>query len=484
MIQRRTRRKPLNPEASGSRQKNVWTSANLAKLHQAGELLHDLLGSTRLPLHLILKKLDLYITFTRENSYSTFKRYLKLTNDAPVAPFDQHAQTTSEMYQEIKAACLTRSAEAWEDEKAKWKNTILTIQKGGDGSAPPDTENEEVAEYMERVISQHEELVEGIRNGGPVDILSLVYSSHPGARTMSQFVTADPNLEDILDNVNGSVRDFVERVITVTDSFECGIKDPAEMTFENFQAIAIGQAGAKADKKASKIPAQSKTKRPDPDSLPLEKIEDYRGLVERYRKNRKDVPPSIAEDSQKRWDRAQCRVFLRGLYADAVGKRDAPTLIWNQNWTNALVAAKLTFYIPGEFNAIPGTGDWNPSNWKVPACKAFLKFLRDKDYVVRMEPWSEENRQLMQGDPRYKTIPIVVSSTPPKNTIKTVGDTLHQQMSDAGSAGPNVIGITDKPLEVARNRSELKKDLRASHKGDPVKDQERLNRFLESSKQK
>lgn len=85
---------------------------------------------------------------------------------------------------------------------------------------------------------------------------------------------------------------------------------------------------------------------------------------------------------------------------------------------------------------------------------------------------------ISKGDSRYNMIPLIVSSTAPHNVMMTVGDTLKALLEDAESAGVEVIGQTDIPLQRARHRAELKKDVAAHYKGNgEIKNKERLNRF-------
>ena len=90
-----------------------------------------------------------------------------------------------------------------------------------------------------------------------------------------------------------------------------------------------------------------------------------------------------------------------------------------------------------------------------------------------------DNAKILKTDPCYKTIPIVISSTKPKNTHKTVGDTLSVILNEAGSASSAVIGTTNKPLEVARKRSELQHDLAALLRAPTIKNPVNLGRFLD-----
>ena len=71
----------------------IWTAENIDLLQETGMLLKKLLGATRLPLHAILKKLDLALTYSRENSWNLFKQYIKeakgtvTSGKSPPAPY-------------------------------------------------------------------------------------------------------------------------------------------------------------------------------------------------------------------------------------------------------------------------------------------------------------------------------------------------------------------------------------------------------------
>jgi cobalamin biosynthesis protein CobT len=89
-----------------------------------------------------------------------------------------------------------------------------------------------------------------------------------------------------------------------------------------------------------------------------------------------------------------------------------------------------------------------------------------------------DNANLLLSDPRYKTIPIVISSTKPKNTHVTVNDTLDVTLNDAYSAGEAVIGHSNKPLEIARKCSEPRQDITALYRAPTIKNSSMLNRFM------
>ena len=89
-----------------------------------------------------------------------------------------------------------------------------------------------------------------------------------------------------------------------------------------------------------------------------------------------------------------------------------------------------------------------------------------------------DNAKLLTSDPRYKTVLIVISTTKPLNTYKTVGDTLSFALNEASSATEAVIGRTNKPLEVARKRSVLKRDVTALFKAPAIMNSSTLNKFM------
>ena len=83
-VDKRKQREEVNATASTSRAEEVWTAENIDLLNEAGTLLKKLLCMTRLPLHIILKKPDLWLTYSREeNSYNLFKQYLKEAKETP-----------------------------------------------------------------------------------------------------------------------------------------------------------------------------------------------------------------------------------------------------------------------------------------------------------------------------------------------------------------------------------------------------------------
>ena len=142
-------------EASTSTTEEVWTAQNIDELQKAGRYLNRLMDTTGLPLHRILKKLDLAVIYSRENSYNLFKRFIKET-EGLVASFEDYNGVTSAKYSKIKKQCLAEGAEAWAFKQQEWKDTL--IRHGGELQAP-DQESAEVAGYMSRVIAQQQDLV-------------------------------------------------------------------------------------------------------------------------------------------------------------------------------------------------------------------------------------------------------------------------------------------------------------------------------------
>jgi hypothetical protein len=61
------------------------------------------------------------------------------------------------------------------------------------------------------------------------------------------------------------------------------------------------------------------------------------------------------------------------------------------------------------------------------------------------------------------------------NTYITVNDTLDVVLNEASSAGEAVIGHSNKPLEIARKRSELKRDITALYRAPTIKNSATLN---------
>ena len=73
----------------------------------------------------------------------------------------------------------------------------------------------------------------------------------------------------------------------------------------------------------------------------------------------------------------------------------------------------------------------------------------------------------------------MISSTKPKNTHKTVSDTLSVVLHEASSTSLSVIGSTNKPLEVAHKQSELRQDIAVLLRVPTIKTAVNLNQFLE-----
>ncbi|KAJ3514163.1 hypothetical protein NMY22_g14834 [Coprinellus aureogranulatus] len=477
----------IQPVASGSRAEEIWTAENIELLSEVSTGFHTLIDRTGLPARSLLKKMDLVITFSRENAWNTFLTYLSTTHSwaspSPLNPFTTRSTT---------AVSSKGGEEAWELEVQRWKDVILRAHHVDEDGIAQEEENMELAEYMRRILNQQNRLAVNVRHEAPIDIISLVFSNETPLRGMSRFVAADPNFKLFFDSLPGDTRAFIDRVITTADNFRSGVLDPTTLTFERFQDIVLGRSGAQN----SKLPAQTVKVKVKKEGTEDVKLSDYRGMVESYRqKGIEGLPESIQNKTKKeRQDRIVCRTLLRGFFADAMNKALAPTMLWGTCWLDALVKCKLTFHFPADSLVIPGSPNWSPSKWNVDVCDQLTGYVTGKksestgkkpEPRVRMVPWSEDHLALSPSSPLYSTIPIVVSSTRPKgHVIKTVGDTLKQQTSEAGSAGADVIGKTDKPMKVARARAELKHDIKAVHRAGTVKNPEMLARFAESRKQK
>jgi hypothetical protein len=64
-------------------------------------------------------------------------------------------------------------------------------------------------------------------------------------------------------------------------------------------------------KKTSKLPPQTKVKT-EKEPCGMECISDFRGLAEKYRADKNDLPPEVARITVRQ-DRAVCRMILRGI---------------------------------------------------------------------------------------------------------------------------------------------------------------------------
>ena len=80
-----------------------------------------------------------------------------------------------------------------------------------------------------------------------------------------------------------------------------------------------------------------------------------------------------------------------------------------------------------------------------------------------------ENAALSPSDSRHKTVPIIISSTAPRHAIRNVGDTLDSQVDKVTSKVNATTLGTDKPLEVARKCSELRRGMATLHKAPTIK---------------
>ncbi|TEB24140.1 hypothetical protein FA13DRAFT_1797503 [Coprinellus micaceus] len=469
----------VNADPSTSTAEETWTAENIDLLQEVGTLLKKLLSVTRLPLHAILKKLNLSLIYSRENSWNIFKQYVKegKGTSGPVTPFESYNVITSELYNKIKAECITKGDGAWELQKQQWRDTLL--RAGDDDVLPPDALDAKMLVYFDKVLKHQQDLATSIRNNGPIDILTLVYSSETGLWGSSQFVAGDPALMDFLNATDGEARAFINNFVTVTEMFKLGAASPEDLSFAQFTGILTGTNGpGSPPKKTGKhqLPPQTKIKA-EREPCGVECIADFRGLAEKYRANVSDIPQEVAL-IKDRQDRAVCRMVVRGWFADKINQAKPPPGIWRLNFCNLLVSHKLVFYCPSEMAMEVGTEVWNPNKWTVAKAESFLEQFRRNTNRIRMERWTEDNAKLLTSDRRYKSVPIVISSTKPMNTYITVNDTLDVVLNEASSAGEAVIGHSNKPLEIARKRSELKRDITALYRAPTIKNSATLNRFL------
>lgn len=59
-------------------------------------------------------------------------------------------------YNKIKECCLEQGAGTWDLKKQEWKDALI---RHGDDLQAPDQESAEIAGYMNKVITQQEDLV-------------------------------------------------------------------------------------------------------------------------------------------------------------------------------------------------------------------------------------------------------------------------------------------------------------------------------------
>ncbi|TEB22370.1 hypothetical protein FA13DRAFT_1716095 [Coprinellus micaceus] len=470
-------REYVNANPSTSRAEEIWMAENIDLLQEVSTLLKKLLGVMRLPLHTILKKLDLVLTYSRENSWNIFKQYIKEAKGAAGSGYRDFFRIVQCYCHGPE--CIAKGDGTWELQKQQWRDALIWM--GDDELLPLDALDTETLVYFNKVLKHQQDLATNIRNNGPVDILTLVYTSEPGIWGSSQFIAGDPALTEFLNMTDGDAQAFINNFITVTEMFKLGATSPEDMSFAQFTGILTSNKcpsppGFPLPKKTSKhqLPPQMKVKA---ERVPIgvECISNFRGLVDRYRANKKDIPQEVAL-IKIRPDRAVCHMIIRGCLADKLNQAKPPPGIWRLNFCNQLITYKLVFYCPSKITLEVGTDAWDPNKWTTTKTETLLQYFRDGR--IRMERWTEDNANLLLSDPRYKTIPIVISSTKPKNTHVTVNDTLDVTLNGASSAGEAVIGRSNKPLEIACKRSELRRDITALYRAPTIKNSSMLNRFM------
>ena len=74
-----------------------------------------------------------------------------------MASFEDYNKITSIQYASIKSKCLEEGgAEVWNLKKQEWKDALI---RHGNELQAPDRENAEIVAYMNKVITQQEDLV-------------------------------------------------------------------------------------------------------------------------------------------------------------------------------------------------------------------------------------------------------------------------------------------------------------------------------------
>jgi hypothetical protein len=74
-----------------------------------------------------------------------------------VTPFESYNVITSELYNKIKAECITKGDGAWELQKQQWRDTLL--RAGDDDVLPPDALDAEMLVYFDKVLKHQQDLV-------------------------------------------------------------------------------------------------------------------------------------------------------------------------------------------------------------------------------------------------------------------------------------------------------------------------------------
>ncbi|KAJ2935926.1 hypothetical protein H1R20_g1167, partial [Candolleomyces eurysporus] len=165
------------------------------KLKVIGKELHAIVNKTGLPVHMLLQYTGLLIQWTRgQNSWNLYQEFVR-TQDRKI-PFETFGAVVKPEYDEMKRQS---SSQQWNKLKETWRNAITKewMSKVSTTKRSASHDNAAMVKHMSQIVAQFSELQGKIRNGAPIEMITLVYLSDPHMRQLSQFLVSDPNLRPL-----------------------------------------------------------------------------------------------------------------------------------------------------------------------------------------------------------------------------------------------------------------------------------------------
>ncbi|RXW21093.1 hypothetical protein EST38_g4772 [Candolleomyces aberdarensis] len=423
------------------------------RLEVIGKELRGIVDKTGLPVHILLQHTGLLIRWTRgQNSWNLYQEYVRTQNRK--IPFEIFSSVVKTEYDELKKRSFPQQwknlKETWRDAVTKdWMSKVTTVQH----SASRD--NASMVKHMSQIVTQFSELQGNIRNGAPIEMITLVYSSDPHMRQLSQFLVSDPNIRPLFESQQIATREMIERFITLSNALALGITsfEPDEMSLEDLLSFAadvekesdskpvdptegnVSRAGSSGITKAENmLDHQIKGVKPGANSSKpskasgVDSIRDYRGYIKRFTKNG-ELPDGLSLDCDRDGLRSVIRLLLKSLFADATGV--ANPNIWGTCIHLFLIKHKIRFVWPSEPKGKdrPGDPHWDPKYWSSSLMREAIDWIggradkhKKKVQYVYIEEWSEDEKLLPtdSNHPLYLDIPIIRSPSRNSKILATV----------------------------------------------------------------
>ncbi|KAJ3509587.1 hypothetical protein NMY22_g16243 [Coprinellus aureogranulatus] len=160
-----------------------------------------------------------------------------------------------------------------------------------------------------------------------------------------------------------------------------------------------------------------------------------------------------------------------GLNPATLGRvMDVPSLGNKPHWNDKILTLayknKFRMVWPSKLEPWPGQKGWDPNLWQTEFLNAVIKFYADG--YIRIESWSEEERELSETDPAFGLTPIVVSPSKSKRTIMfQVKDVRAWFDSRKDRAVMQLAKTSDVPMKRARKGRQLSAEIDAIYQSGP-----------------